>query len=386
MNLPPDPPLPPSPPLTPPPPPPPSPPNPPLTPPPSPPPPAPPLTPNLQGSPPVYGGLRYGSGPQHAGAPGPLGSPAYGSPACGRQAYQPPPPRYRNHDPYGDYGPYGGANPHGAPVPPGYPPLPERGSGQGTVLAVRLLGLGLVLLLVTMGALAVVGQFFRQSRNESTTFAGPVQKVVAQTDLGDVTVRQGGPGQPLVIRRRLTWSFEEPAVELTRNGNDVDVRGTCQRAWPLSYGCSVDLEITLPPGAAVMIRSGTGDINADGVSGAFNVTTRTGDINADGVSGALDVTTRTGDINLRGLRSPDVTASTDTGDIVVALVAAPRSVRASTSTGDVKVSVPPDGTAYRVNGRTSVGNRTIRVPTDPSSSRTITVSSSVGAVNVLVGP
>jgi hypothetical protein len=228
------------------------------------------------------------------------------------------------------------------------------------VLVVRLLGLGMALVLVGLGSLTVVSQFFRRTSDETTTVTGQVQQVVARTDVGNVSVHEGGPGEPLVIRHVLTWSFDRPTAEVTQHDSRVEIVGHCPTTG-VSFGhCSVDIDITLPRETSVVITS------------------RTGDVTASGVGGTLEATTSTGDVDLRDLHSERVTATSSTGDVAVTLLAAPRSVRAGTSTGDVRVSVPADGTAYQVTALTSIGDRTVRVPTDPASSRTINASTSVG--------
>jgi hypothetical protein len=225
---------------------------------------------------------------------------------------------------------------------------------------VRLLGLGMALVLVGLGSLIVVSQFFRRTSKETTTVTGQVQQVIARTDVGNVSLHEGGPGEPLVIRRVLTWSFDRPTADVTQHGSRVEIVGRCPTIG-LSIGhCAVDLDVTLPPGTSVVITS------------------RIGDVTASGVSGTLEAITGTGDVDLRDLHSQRVTATNSTGDVAVTLLAVPRSVRAGTSTGNVRVSVPADGTAYQVTAYTSVGDRTVRVPTDPESSRTINASSSVG--------
>jgi hypothetical protein len=236
------------------------------------------------------------------------------------------------------------------------------------VLVVRMLGLGLALLLVAGGAVGVITQFFRQSADMSTTLAGTVLQVIARTDIGDVFVRQGGPGQPLVVRRVLHWSFDRPNEEVTRHGDTVSVAGQCRHR-AVSFGdCSVDLDITLPPGAAVRIDTGTGDVGADGVAAT------------------IEATTGRGDISLHGLRCADVTATTGTGDVTVAMVTAPTAVQARTSTGDLRLIVPADGAGYRIVAHTAVGSRTVRLPTDANSSRTITATTAVGDLTLVTSP
>jgi hypothetical protein len=242
--------------------------------------------------------------------------------------------------------------------------LPARGSGQGSVLVVRLLGLGLALALISVGAFGVVSQFFRQSLEESTMFAGQIRQVVAETDLGDVWVHEGAAGQPLIVRRVLHWSFHKPTVEVTGGSGVVTATGRCGNGGASFGDCSVDLDLTVPHGTAV------------------EITTRTGDVRADGLSGTLTASSTTGDVTLRGLRSPQVTAVATTGDVAVAMVADPQAVQARTSTGDVHVSLPDDGTAYRVSARSAVGDRTVKVPVEPASTRAITATASVGDVTV----
>jgi Putative adhesin len=260
-------------------------------------------------------------------------------------------------------------NPYAPPPPPPatpYPPLPARGSGQGSVLVVRLLGMCLALALVLSGAVGVVSQFFRQNLEESTVFAGQFHQVVAEVDVGDVWVHEGAAGQPLVVRRVSHWSFRKPTVEVTGGSGVVTATGRCGNGdGGVSFGdCSVDLDITVPHGTAV------------------EITSRTGDARADGLSGVLTTNTTTGDITLRGLRSPQVTAVATTGDVTVAMVGDPQTVQARSSTGDVHVSLPDDGTAYRVNAGSAVGGRSVKVPTDPTSTRGITATASVGDVTV----
>jgi hypothetical protein len=230
------------------------------------------------------------------------------------------------------------------------------------VLVVRLLGLGMALVLVGLGSLTVVSQFFRRTSTETTTttVTEQVHQVVARTDIGDVSVHEGDPGQPLVIRRILTWSFNRPTAEVAQHGSRVEIVGRCPTIG-FSFGhCAVNFDVTLPRGTSVVLTS------------------QTGDVTASGIGGTLEATTDTGNVDLRDLRSERVTATSSTGDVAVTLLTAPRSVRTGTSTGDVRVRVPADGTAYQVTANTSVGDRTVHVPTDPVSPRTINASTSVG--------
>ena len=48
--------------------------------------------------------------------------------------------------------------------------------------------------------------------------------------------------------------------------------------------------------------------------------------------------------------------------------------------------VPADGTHYRVSLKSGVGDESLRMPSDPASDRTISVSSGVGDVTAATQP
>jgi hypothetical protein len=234
------------------------------------------------------------------------------------------------------------------------------------VLVVRLLGLGLAFALVAVGTLSVITLFFQQRTHQSSAFAGPVRQVVAETDVGKITLRRAEPGQALVVRRTLTWSFRRPEAEVVNTAGVVTVSGRCLRQGTSLGACSVDMDILLPPEVAVQI------------------TTKTGDIHVEDVGGEITATAKTGDVKLRGLRSSRVNATTATGDIEVELVTAPKSVQAQTSTGDLRIIVPDDGTIYRISARATVGTQNVKIPTSPTATSTISASTSVGDLTLTV--
>ena len=84
----------------------------------------------------------------------------------------------------------------------------------------------------------------------------------------------------------------------------------------------------------------------------------------------------------RDLRSPVVDARTAAGTVDLELTIAPQRVRASSSAGSVTVVVPDDTTVYAVDASTDAGDDTVRVRTDPASTRTIDASTSAGNVTV----
>jgi DUF4097 and DUF4098 domain-containing protein YvlB len=190
-----------------------------------------------------------------------------------------------------------------------------------------------------------------------------VRTVVTDTSTGSVEVRAGALGSQVRVDRRLSWSFVAPAATSTVDGDTLRLEGDCDQGW--TWGdCSVDYDITVPPGTALDIRSATGAVEVQGTDGD------------------LSVTTSTGSLELTGLRSPNVDARSSTGSLELTFVDPPTRVTATTSTGSVEVVLPDDGTRYRVDARTSVGSREVQVPSDPGSDRTIDARTSVGSVEV----
>ena len=240
--------------------------------------------------------------------------------------------------------------------PPGRPP-----AGPG-VVALRVLGAGLAVLLIAGATFGVVAQFFRQSRTATRVYPG-VTAVSVSATTGAVTVRTGSPGGQVTVTRHLTWSFLAPTSVETVTGGRLDVRADCDSAVGLGL-CSVGYDLVVPPDLPLTLE------------------THTGTIEVDGVTGDLTASTSTGSVELRRIGSSRVEAHTSTGSVEVGFTAAPDDVRADTSTGSVEVVVPADGLAYAVSASTSTGSTEVRVPSDPASSHRISAHTSTGSVEV----
>ena len=89
-----------------------------------------------------------------------------------------------------------------------------------------------------------------------------------------------------------------------------------------------------------------------------------------------------GDIRFRALTSTDVTVSDDQGDVILTFTNVPDRVIVSDQLGDVTLVLPPGATTYRVRARTLLGDKSIGVPTSPSSAHVITVTNSSGDISI----
>ncbi len=239
---------------------------------------------------------------------------------------------------------------------------------------------------VLAGAASVAGSFFRQELEETVALDGAFSRLVAQSDVGDLRVRVAQAGERPHITRRLEWAFNRPTATQRVNAGVAELETACPRTW-IGAWCSVDLELVVPSGTAVQIRSNVGDVKVDGLSGAVSATTSVGDVLLTSVTGTeVSARTSTGDVVVRtGGVDVTVAAESSTGDVQVVSSSAVRRVVATTSTGDVEVAVP-SGQSYAADVETAVGDRRVTIATDPAADRSITARTSTGDVQVSAGP
>jgi hypothetical protein len=253
-----------------------------------------------------------------------------------------------------------------APAPASFAP-PQPGRTPAGVLLLRLLGLVGLLTLVGAGSGNLVIGFFAQDSRQTRTLDGTVTTLDVDTAVADVTVRYGPAGSPATVTTDRRWSFVEPTSTTEISGGTLRLRGACG-GWSSAWShCSVAFTVTVPADAEVVVATTTGDIRIDGA--------------------AADVEARTvaGDIRMTGLRSGVTRAQSTVGDVSLQFSTAPDAVSVRTTTGDVSVLVPDDGTRYRVVANPHVGDRTVDVLQDPSSSHRIDAETSVGDIVVATG-
>ncbi len=93
-------------------------------------------------------------------------------------------------------------------------------------------------------------------------------------------------------------------------------------------------------------------------------------------------TTDNGSIHATGIRSETVSADSDNGSVEIVMVTPPQELEATTDNGSVDVVLPDTPDAYAVDADTDNGSVRNDVRTDPTSSRTITLSSDNGNVTL----
>jgi hypothetical protein len=178
--------------------------------------------------------------------------------------------------------------------------------------------------------------------NGTDSYAGNPALVTIQLSDGSITISSGPPGR-VTVSRELEWNGARPVASEHWYGRTFSLRQECASGFDDS--CTASYTITVPPGVPVNVQTDSGDITADGT------------------------------------RSPELEASSDSGDITLSFGSAPYTVWASSDSGNVSVSVPA-GTGYAVHPRTANGNSAVLFSPDPSSRRSITAISDDGNITV----
>jgi hypothetical protein len=288
-----------------------------------------------------------------------------------------------------------------------YPPGPPRPNVTGRVLGT--IGAILALAMVAFGGLFLVDLSMSETTTNHRSYDA-VDTVVLRAD-GDITVSAAeGDIEVDVIAHS---GLREPTYSDVVSASALEINHRCGWSIALPH-CSGELDVTLPAGTRVVVRTENGDVVASGLAGDVTLNTSNGRIEADNISGPLLADSSNGDIDITDAQA-GVEASTSNGRIDVVDVGG--TVDADSSNGDVTIdSVTGDASAQTSNGdvevsavdgnvktwtsngeitvigngepvaltlETSNGSETIEGPTDPDAERTVEIRSSNGDVAYL---
>ncbi|MBO0899138.1 DUF4097 family beta strand repeat protein [Cellulomonas sp. zg-ZUI22] len=208
-------------------------------------------------------------------------------------------------------------------VPPPTPPdstpgAPARRPAGGRALTV--VGGVLAALLLALGVVQVLAWMFTQTTSAAATLAATdVVELVAD---GEVLVTVSAVDDVRVERvARFAWGG--PRYEVTSDGDRTVVRHECEGVWLTS--CSAGLEVTVPEGTHVVVRTVDGEVRVAGPAADVEVRAADGDVHVSGARGDLDVRGLDGDVTAQGVR----------GDVAVEL--ADGDARVTEAGGDVAV-------------------------------------------------
>ena len=234
-----------------------------------------------------------------------------------------------------------------------------------------------VLLVVVVcggGAAQLLSHVVDGTVERRSTLSAAGDRFVVDTDVGDITLGPSADGQ-VHVHTLVRHGLGEPELveESTPDGVRLDV--DCNDM--LAGRCDVRYVVEVPPAFEVVVDGTAGDVTASRLTGALTVDRLDGDIAVFDLTGPLDLRTATGEISGDDLRSELVRVDSDTGDVRLELLAAPRSLEVATAVGEIDLAVPGD-VSYRVDARSDSGEERVLVPVDPASPRTIHVDGDTG--------
>jgi hypothetical protein len=254
------------------------------------------------------------------------------------------------------------------------------------------------LVLVAQGAFVLLDLLSREERTTERTLSG-VRDLVVDSDSGEVVVRAGdGPAR---LRTELTRGLFGGEAQVSTTGGRVRVSTDCPAFG--SVTCSARHELRVPPGTAVRVRTGSGDVTVAGVRGGVTARTGSGTIDLERVDGGVTARTGSGDVTIRGagdttvraqtgsgtidatrVRGETIAAQTGSGDVRLQVVAPPSTLTARTGSGDVELTVPD--VAYAVDARTGSGDEDIAVDRDDDAAHELDLETGSGDLIVSRGP
>ena len=148
-------------------------------------------------------------------------------------------------------------------------------------------------------------------------------------------------------------------------GDGVVVLAPKERSSAFSFGKrdAVDVEVDLPEGSTLDVRSGSGDVRGSGRFGDTQAATGSGDVTFDDLGGA-ELKSGSGDLKARAVRGE---------------------LRAKTGSGDIEVEVV-DGTATLTSGSGDVSLRRAAAPVHAKTgSGDVSIGASAADVEVMTG-
>jgi hypothetical protein len=227
------------------------------------------------------------------------------------------------------------------------------------------------------------------------TVPQPVTSVLVQSYGGRVQVTSGQVNR---VRVTETIAYDKgpdsaPVVQRSVSGGRLSLSDpACNQS-----DCTVDFDVTVPPGVTVTasteggplavsgtagatLDSGGGPVQAALIAGPLTVNTAGGPLSLRGVSGPLHAETDGGTLLGQDIASATATITTGGGDAVVTFAAAPQNVSVSSDGGLAIVAVP--GGPYRLTADSDGGPQSVDIATDPTALPSITIYSGGGPLRV----
>ncbi|MFE0462834.1 DUF4097 family beta strand repeat-containing protein [Kitasatospora sp. NPDC058965] len=193
----------------------------------------------------------------------------------------------------------------------------------------------------------------------------------------------GETGDAVSVDQRERWTLDRPRVTRSVTGSTLHLTARCPRSWlPTGGPCGVQFSLVVPPGTNLTVKSGSGAVFAEGITGDISARTDSGSVGLKRDSGRIAVHVGSGSVTGQDLGADQVRAQVDSGSIDLAFARPPQDLTMATNSGSAQAGLPP-GSTYRV--LSSAGSGGVDVDPglqDAASARTITATTGSGHVGL----
>lgn len=200
------------------------------------------------------------------------------------------------------------------------------------------------------------------TRKEYHFTVGLRANVSVDTEYGSITVKPGSTNQVAVVALLKSDKVE---VDSSQNGSRIAIASHLLQGADQQTG-QVDYELTVPPDAAVNLRSSSGPLSAEGLHGDLTFEGATAPVDVRNVSGGhvhvktmsgtvtltdihgghIEITSISGEVNLNAVTGPLVQVNSGSGKISYAGdFGSGGAYHFTTHTGDIEALVPADTSA-----------------------------------------
>ncbi|MFF4338309.1 DUF4097 family beta strand repeat-containing protein [Kitasatospora sp. NPDC001540] len=265
------------------------------------------------------------------------------------------------------------------PVPG--PVGPPAAPGPGERRAWRIIGALALACAVLVGAAVTGALLVRQETAQERTYFEPVGQLDIDTGAARVVVRSGGTDR-VVVSERIGWALWKPAVAERIDAGTMSLSVHCPEA-RIPQGCSVSLEIQVPPTTTVHARSGSGQTEIVGLSGSVSAETGSGQIQLSEVSGPIWARSGSGQIIGTGLSASRAQLSSSSGDVTLQYDRPPDEVSTRLASGNLVLQLPDDRNRYRIDLSLGGGSQAVdQSLQDVDSPRLLDVTAASGTVTI----
>ncbi len=265
--------------------------------------------------------------------------------------------------------------------------------GRWIALAI---GVPVALVLIIGNGFSLVTDIGMASYHVDRTIPLDHGRLVASTGGGDITVRQGAVGSG---QARLTGTVQ---YSLVRPDLTMDGTGIALHCRLFTGNCGLNATFGVPPGTALDLDSGGGNMQVGGIQNTVTLTSSGGDVSLSDsgsaatvdsgggnlslsrLGGILTLTTSGGDVDGGDLTSPKVTTDSGGGNVTLTFTTVPAKVDVTSSGGDITIVLPRGRTQYAVSVATEGGDYTPSpsVSVNQAAASRISVDSGGGNVSI----